>query len=163
MLIKADWKACQARILAHLSQDPGLIKLFNEGQDFHSATAQILGLAVRDEAKPLNFGMIFGQGHRALAREAKKSWKEQRLYREIDEAEAASMIQTFFEQYAELEPYFETVYRELTADRNLEKVLRNPVTRRGRRFRMRSSQVEADHKSHTPAAHRIPPAKARFD
>ena len=55
VLIKADWKACQARILAHLSQDPALMQLFNEGRDFHAETAKMFGLASRDEAKAYQF------------------------------------------------------------------------------------------------------------
>jgi DNA polymerase I len=139
VLIKADWKACQARILAHLSQDPVLIKLFNEGQDFHAATAQMFGLTSRDEAKPINFGIIFGQGPQALAREVNKSWKGQGFDKEIDEAQAEGMRRIFFDKYSGVEPYFHKVYQELTADRKLAKVLRNPVTGRIRRFRMRES------------------------
>jgi DNA polymerase I len=138
-LIKADWKACQARILAHLSQGTVLIKLFNEGQDFHAATAQMFGLASRDEAKPINFGMIFGQGPRALAREVNKSWKERGLGKAVNEAQAASMIKIFFEQYAEIEPYFDREYETLVADKRLEKTLKNPLAGRIRRFRMRQS------------------------
>jgi DNA polymerase-1 len=104
--IKADWKACQARILAHLSEDPTLMDLFNKGRDFHAETAQMFGLASRDEAKPINFGMIFGQGPRALARDVNKSWKERGLGNEIDEAQAKRMMRTFFGKYAGIEPYF---------------------------------------------------------
>lgn len=139
VLIKADWKACQARILAHLSEDPALTQLFNEGRDFHAETAQMFGLANRVEAKPINFGMIFGQGPRALAREVNKSWKEQGVDTEIDAALAERMMRTFFAQYAYIEPYFGKVYQELTADRKLEKVLRNPLTGRIRKFQSRNS------------------------
>ncbi len=121
MLIKADWKACQARILAHLSQDSNLMRLFNEGRDFHAGTAQMFGLASRDEAKPINFGMIFGQGPRALAREVNKSWKEQGLDREIDAAHAEGMIRTFFDHYSRIEPYFKEEYEKLVAGQKLEK------------------------------------------
>jgi DNA polymerase I len=139
VLIKADWKACQARILAHLSQDPALIKLFNDGQDFHAETANMLGLTSRDEAKPINFGMIFGQRAKALAREVNKSWKEQGLDKEIDAALAESMIETFFDKYSQIEPYFEEEYKKLTSGQKLEKVLRNPLTGRIRRFQSRKS------------------------
>src|SRR5208283_3660799 len=139
VLVKADWKACQARILAHLSQDPALTKLFNEDRDFHAETAKIFGLASREEAKPINFGMIFGQGPRALAREVNKSWKEQGLGREIDEIQAASMIRTFFGKYNGIEPYFDKVYEKLVAGQKLDKVLRNPLTGRIRLFHMRES------------------------
>jgi DNA polymerase I len=139
VIIKADWKACQARILAHLSEDPGLVKLFNEGKDFHAATAQMFGLASREEAKPINFGMIFGQRPRALAREVNKSWKEQKLDKEIDEAQAADMIRTFFDNYSGIEPYFKREYETLVGVKKLKKILRNPLTGRIRRFRMRES------------------------
>jgi DNA polymerase I len=137
--VKADWKACQARILAHLSQDPTLMQLFNEDRDFHAETAQMFGLASREEAKPINFGMIFGQGPRALAREVNKSWKEQGLDNEIDEAQAEKMKCTFFGHYPGIELYFDKVYKELVAARKLEKVLRNPLTGRIRLFHMRIS------------------------
>jgi DNA polymerase-1 len=107
VLIKADWKACQARILAHLSQDPTLIRLFNEGRDFHAETAKIFGLTNREQAKPINFGMIFGQGPRALARAVNKVWKEQGLVTTIDEGQAAAMIHTFFGRYSSVESYFD--------------------------------------------------------
>ena len=139
VLIKADWKACQARILAHLSKDPALLQLFNEGQDFHAVTAQMFGLANREEAKPINFGMIFGQGPRELAREVNKSWKEQGLDKEIDQIQAASMIRTFFGKYSGIEPYFDQMYEELVAGQKLEKTLRNPLTGRIRRFHVRKS------------------------
>ena len=56
--------------------------------------------------------MIFGQGPQALAREVNKSWKEQGLDREIDEAQAENMIRTFFGKYSGIEPYFDRVYEE---------------------------------------------------
>ena len=139
VLIKADWKACQARILAHLSKDPALTKLFNEGEDFHAATAEMFELASREEAKPINFGMIFGQGPRALAREVNKSWKEQELDKQIDEIQAQSMIRSFFGKYGGTEPYFDKMYEELVVGQKLEKTLRNPLTGRIRRFHLRKS------------------------
>jgi DNA polymerase I-like protein with 3'-5' exonuclease and polymerase domains len=84
-LVKADWKTCQARILAHLSGDTELSRLFMSGEDFHSRTAQMLSLDSREEAKPINFGIIFGQGSRALARDFNSSWKEQGQSKRVDE------------------------------------------------------------------------------
>jgi DNA polymerase I len=125
--------------LAHLSKDPPLIKLFNEGQDFHAETAQMFGLASRDEAKPTNFGMIFGQRPRSLAREVNNSWKDQGLEKQIDAVEAGGMIQTFFDQYGGIEPYFKQEYEKLIEDKKLEKMLKNPLTGRVRRFQSRNS------------------------
>jgi DNA polymerase I len=99
----------------------------------------MFGLTSRDEAKPINFGIIFGQGPQALAREVNKSWKEQELDRQIDEAQAHSMIQTFSERYAEIERYFDREYEKLIVGTKLEKVLKNPLTGRVRRFQSRNS------------------------
>ena len=133
-LMKADWKTCQARILAHLSDDPELIHLFAEGQDFHARTAQMLGLGSRDEAKPINFGIIFGQGPRALAREINASWKDQGQAARVDEDHAQEYIDTFFGTYKEIQPYFQAEYDKLTDLKVSERVLKNPVTGRIRRF-----------------------------
>lgn len=138
-LVKADWKTCQARILAHLSRDPELTRLFMDGQDFHTRTAQMLGLGSRDEAKPVNFGIIFGQGSKALAREIDASWKEQGKPGRVDEVKAQEYIDTFFHAYSNILPYFDEEYGRLTAPELSERVIKNPVTGRIRRFSRRKS------------------------
>jgi DNA polymerase I len=138
-LVKADWKTCQARILAHLSRDPELTRLFINGEDLHTRTAQMLGLASRDEAKPINFGIIFGQSPRALAREIAASWKEQGLPGGVYESQAEDYIDTFFATYKGILPYFKDEYGRLTDSKVSERVLKNPVTGRIRRFRRRES------------------------
>jgi DNA polymerase-1 len=138
-LIKADWKTCQARILAHLSGDPELIRLFNEGVDSHARTAQMLGLSSRDEAKPINFGIIFGQGAKALAQEINASWKEQGLSRYLDKDRAQDYIATFFDTYRGILPYFKEEYDKLTDLEISERVLKNRVTGRIRKFAKREN------------------------
>lgn len=133
-LVKADWKTCQARILAHLSKDPELTRLFMDGEDLHSRTAHMLGLGSREEAKPINFGIIFGQGPKALAREITASWKEQRRQGRVDEARAQDYIDTFFDNYKGVLPYFDKEYDRLTGPETSERVLKNPVTGRIRKF-----------------------------
>jgi DNA polymerase I len=139
ILVKADWKTCQARILAHLSRDPELTRLFTEGEDLHTRTAQMLGLGSRDEAKPINFGIIFGQSPRALAREITASWNEQGRTGRVDEAQAEDYIDAFFGTYSRILPYFEDEYGRLTDSKVSERVLKNPVTGRIRRFPKRES------------------------
>ncbi len=134
ILVKADWKTCQARILAHLSQDPELIRLFTDGEDIHTRTARMLGLGSRDEAKPINFGIIFGQGSRALAREISSSWNDQGKPGRVDEGQAQTYIDTFFATYKRVLPYFDEEYRRLTGTKVPERVLTNPLTGRIRRF-----------------------------
>jgi DNA polymerase I len=140
VLIKADWKTCQARILAHLCQDEALMKLFREGTDFHDATARLLGLANRDEAKPINFGLIFGQGAQALMREINRSWTAQGKAHQIDEQTAEQYINTFFSTYPGIQPFFQRQYDELVSASTRERVLRNPLTGRIRRFDRRASK-----------------------
>ena len=139
ILVKADWKTCQARILAHLSKDPELTRLFMDGEDLHTRTAQLLALGSRDEAKPINFGIIFGQGAKALAREITASCKEQGRSGRVDETQAQRYIDTFYETYQRILPYFEEESASLTDSKVSDRVLKNPVTGRIRRFHKRES------------------------
>jgi DNA polymerase I len=138
-LVKADWKTCQARVLAHLSKDPELMRLFIAGEDLHTRTANMLDLGSRDEAKPINFGIIFGQGPKALAREINASCKEQGKPGRVDEGQARGYIDTFFETYRSILPYFDDEFGRLTDSKISERLLKNPVTDRIRRFPKRES------------------------
>jgi DNA polymerase-1 len=73
-----DYGAFELRILAGLSGDPALLTIFNEELDIHSMTAQAVfntkvskheNAHLRDQAKILNFGLIYGMGEHALARQ----------------------------------------------------------------------------------------------
>ena len=69
VFIEADYSQAQFRILAHLSEDPALIKAFRDGKDFHSLTASeiLKNPARRPIAKEVNFGIIFGMTPWGLA------------------------------------------------------------------------------------------------
>jgi len=75
VVISADYSQIELRIMAHLSQDPGLLKAFAEGHDVHRATAaEIFGVAPeevsseqRRYAKVINFGLIYGMSVFGLA------------------------------------------------------------------------------------------------
>ncbi len=147
-LVKADWKTCQARILAHLSGDPELTRLFINGEDLHTRTAEMLGLGGRDEAKPINFGIIFGQGPRALAHKISGSWKEQGRLGRVDEDQAEHYIDTFFDTYKGILPYFQAEYDKLTEMEISERLLKNPVTGRIRRLpRSKSDKLKREMKA----------------
>jgi DNA polymerase I len=63
LLIKADYSQAQMRILAHLSGDPELIRVFNDSEgDVHTETSLCLGLNDRSVAKEINFAICFGMG-----------------------------------------------------------------------------------------------------
>lgn len=74
-LLNVDYSQIELRILAHISEDPGLIKAFNEDLDIHTATAsEVFGVKLKDvtsdqrrKAKAVNFGIAYGQGAFGLA------------------------------------------------------------------------------------------------
>ena len=74
-IISADYSQIELRIMAHLSQDTGLLKAFAAGEDIHSATAaEVFGVPLdkidqeqRRYAKVINFGLIYGMSEFGLA------------------------------------------------------------------------------------------------
>ncbi len=75
VILSADYSQIELRIMAHISEDPGLLKAFAEGLDVHRATAsEVFGVPVaevsseqRRYAKVINFGLIYGMGAFGLA------------------------------------------------------------------------------------------------
>jgi len=76
-LLAADYSQVELRVLAHLSDEPALAAAFARGEDIHRATAALVfGIAPdlvssehRRAAKTINFGLIYGMGAFALARD----------------------------------------------------------------------------------------------
>jgi len=74
-IISADYSQIELRIMAHISQDEGLLKAFAVGEDIHSATAAEIFALPLDEvdaekrryAKVINFGLIYGMSEFGLA------------------------------------------------------------------------------------------------
>jgi DNA polymerase I-like protein with 3'-5' exonuclease and polymerase domains len=110
-----------------------------DGEDLHARTAEMIGLSSRDEAKPTNFGIVFGQELQALAREITASWGEQGQLGRVDKTQAREYIDTFIAMYKGIRPYFDEECEKLTDSKVSERALRNPVTGRIRRFRRRES------------------------
>lgn len=77
VMVAADYSQIELRIMAHLSQDEGLLAAFATGQDVHKATAaEVFGVAVdevtsdqRRSAKAINFGLIYGMSAFGLAKQ----------------------------------------------------------------------------------------------
>ena len=84
----ADYSQIELRIMAHLADDPGLKKAFNQGLDIHSATAaKIFNVPVdqvtkeqRLVGKTMNFATLYGQGPHALARQLGVDYEIARQY-----------------------------------------------------------------------------------
>jgi DNA polymerase-1 len=77
VLVSADYSQVELRIMAHLSEDPALLRAFHEGRDIHRATAAEI-FSVEPDAvttdqrryiKAVNFGLIYGMGAFGLAQQ----------------------------------------------------------------------------------------------
>ncbi|MFT4512279.1 MAG: DNA polymerase-1 [Planctomycetota bacterium] len=76
-LMSADYSQIELRILAHLSEDKALVESFNNGEDIHARTAALVhGLLpnmvspeLRNQAKIINYGLMYGMGASRLANE----------------------------------------------------------------------------------------------
>jgi DNA polymerase I len=103
-IASADYSQIELRIMAHISQDPALLKAFHEGIDVHRATAaEVFGLepaAVSSEqrryAKVINFGLIYGMSAFGLARSLG-----------IDNVSAKNYIARYFERFAGVKRYMD--------------------------------------------------------
>jgi DNA polymerase-1 len=108
-LLSADYSQIELRILAALTQDPGLLEALTGGEDIHRATAaKVFGLPLeqvtkdqRNQAKMVNYGISYGISAFGLS---------QRLG--IGRAEAKALIDGYFAQYPGIRNYMtETVER----------------------------------------------------
>ena len=76
-LVAADYSQIELRIMAHLSEDRGLLEAFGRGEDVHRATAaEVFDIGVeavsaeqRRSAKAINFGLIYGMSAFGLAKQ----------------------------------------------------------------------------------------------
>lgn len=103
-IVSADYSQIELRIMAHLSQDKGLLQAFAAGEDIHRATAaEIFGIN-RDEvtseqrryAKVINFGLIYGMSAFGLAQNLN-----------IERSAAANYIDRYFARYPGVREYMD--------------------------------------------------------
>ena len=103
-LVACDYSQIELRIMAHLSEDPALLRAFAEGADIHRATAaEVFGKPIgevganeRRAAKAINFGLIYGMGAFGLAKQLG-----------IGRAEAQDYIALYFSRYPGVRDYME--------------------------------------------------------
>lgn len=96
-LVVADYSQIELRLLAHLSGDPVLIDAFQRGEDIHTRTAaEVMGVPpmlvtreARNNAKAVNFGIVYGISAFGLAANLGISRKEAEVY-----------IKAYFERYS---------------------------------------------------------------
>ena len=107
-LVAADYSQVELRVMAHVSQDPGLLSAFERDGDIHASTAAaVLGVPLsqvtkdqRRVAKSVNFGLSYGQGAYGLAQQTGMSQQD-----------AAKFIKTYFEKYPGVLQYIEQTKR----------------------------------------------------
>jgi DNA polymerase-1 len=89
-LVSFDYSQIELRLAAHLSQDKTMIEIFKENKDIHLMTAAYIHnipekkvtLEMRNQAKALNFGIIYGMGDKSFAETAKISLEQAKIFRE---------------------------------------------------------------------------------
>lgn len=118
-IVAADYSQIELRIMAHLSQDKGLLDAFAQGEDIHRATAsEVFGVALsnvsgeqRRSAKAINFGLIYGMSAFGLSRQLN-----------IGAGEAKKYMDLYFERYPGVLRYMEET-REQAAERGYVETL----------------------------------------
>ena len=116
-LLAADYSQIELRIMAHLSQDPGLLTAFAAGEDIHRHTAaEIFGVELdqvssdqRRSAKAINFGLIYGMSAHCLSKQLG-----------IERHQAADYMTTYFERYPGVKIYMNTTRDQAKLDGYVE-------------------------------------------
>ncbi len=105
-LLGADYSQIELRILAHMSQDPGLLQAFHNKEDIHAATAaSVYGVPMggvtpemRRIAKIMNFGVLYGLSAFGISRQT-----------DLAPDEGAKFIETYFGKYPGIQSYVDWV------------------------------------------------------
>ena len=138
VLVKADYSQIELRIAAKLTGDKRMLDAYRKGEDLHTLTARALlgkeevAKADRQLAKAVNFGLLYGQGAKGLARYARSNYGVA-----LTETEAAKHRETFFRTYPGLRAW----HRSMTD---------GPIETRTLAGRRRTGVVSFPEKLNTP-------------
>ncbi len=105
-LIAADYSQIELRIIAHVSQDPGLLQAFNQGLDVHRATAaevfntpfEQVTNEQRRHAKSINFGLLYGMSAFGLSKNLN-----------ISKDQAQQYMDVYFQRYPNVHTYMQEI------------------------------------------------------
>ncbi len=109
VIVAADYSQVELRILAHITRDPGLVKAFQENQDIHAYTASLIfdveekdvTPQMRDNAKRVNFGIIYGMSAFGLAKDLG-----------ISQTDAQEFIDKYFSRYPKVKDFMDDAIRQ---------------------------------------------------
>lgn len=105
-LLTADYSQIEMRIMAHLSEDEGLIEAFRAGEDLHNFVgARIYSVkpsevtsAMRSKVKAMSYGLVYGLSEFGLARQLK-----------ISKSEAKQLMSDYFQRFGGVKKYLDEV------------------------------------------------------
>ena len=108
-LLTADYSQIEMRIMAHLSEDEGIIEAFNTGEDLHRFVgARIFGVepsevtnAMRSKVKAMSYGLVYGLSEYGLAKQLR-----------IPNAEAKQLMADYFARFGGVRRYLASVVDE---------------------------------------------------
>ncbi|OII62430.1 DNA polymerase I [Streptomyces sp. CC53] len=119
-LMTADYSQIELRVMAHLSEDAGLIEAFTSGEDLHTTVAsQVFGVdksavdaEMRRKIKAMSYGLAYGLSAFGLSQQLN-----------IEAAEARALMDTYFERFGGVRDYLHRVVDEARATGYTETVL----------------------------------------
>jgi DNA polymerase-1 len=112
-LLTADYSQIEMRIMAHLSQDAGLIEAFNAGEDLHRFVgARVFGVApedvtgeMRNKVKAMSYGLAYGLSAFGLSKQLR-----------IESREAKQLITDYFARFGAVRDYLRRVVEQAKVD-----------------------------------------------
>nr|WP_243469299.1 DNA polymerase I [Streptomyces cinnamoneus] len=119
-LMTADYSQIELRVMAHLSEDEGLIEAFTSGEDLHTTVAsQVFGVAksevdpeMRRKIKAMSYGLAYGLSAFGLSQQLN-----------IAPDEARRLMDTFFERFGGVRDYLQRVVEEARATGYTETIM----------------------------------------
>ncbi|WP_460773916.1 DNA polymerase I [Microbacterium sp. GXF7504] len=112
-LLTADYSQIEMRIMAHLSEDPGLIEAFNAGEDLHRFVgARVFGVepadvtpAMRTKVKAMSYGLVYGLSAFGLSKQLR-----------IEQSEAKQLMLEYFARFGAVRDYLRSSVEQARID-----------------------------------------------
>lgn len=112
-LVDADYSQIELRILAHIADDKDMITAFLNGDDIHSITAsqvfhcpiEELTPTIRNRAKAINFGIVYGISPFSLSQDIN-----------VSVGEAKEYMEAYFKTYSGVATYMENIVKQAEQD-----------------------------------------------
>jgi len=120
VLLSADYSQIELRVMAHLSGDEHMRRTFEQDQDVHAATAarvfgvmpELVTREMRDKAKVINFGLLYGMGPQRVARETGMTL-----------AEAKTFVERYFASFPTIRAWMDRLLEDARKNGYVETLL----------------------------------------